>query len=152
MATILTSNQRLITGVMYPRGVYSRIISCCFSLAAGGGNFFSFTPGCGQMLWLLGVTVWITLKPGGADTAVSFNILTGFQAPASYADINTWTNILPNYYQGAVTPYLVDTEQMCLDWSLNRHFTGQGRRFGFSAVGTNSNAGYFIASFEISEG
>ncbi len=152
VAKLTTTNQRIITGVTNPTSGYSRVVSCSYSIPAGGGNIWSYTERTGQDLWLKGIDLWFTLQPGGELTAISFNIFTGFNEPSAFADMQTWRNLLPNYSRGQLSPWLVDSENQHYHWSMMIRLTGIGRRFGFTLIGSNTKPGYVAASFEISEG
>jgi len=101
---------------------------------------------------LLGIDLYFSLQPGGAVTAISFDIYTGFDAPGSYNNMLLWSNLLPNYFRGQLTRWLVDSENWQMHRDMAVRLTGQGRRFGWAAIGSNTNPGYLSASFQISEG
>lgn len=150
-ARIVNSEQTLYTGVVNPRGLQSRVVTCSYSLPAGGGNTYSFTPPVGQRLYLQAVDIDWSLMPGGAAVALSFQIRTGTIAPLSYADISAWDIILPTYMHGKASPWLFDLQAHKIHLEMNKLFEGTKRRFGFSVVGSNTNPGYFLVSFQIAE-
>ena len=154
MAEIVSINQRIVTGVRYPRGVYSRVMSC-MTLMDAPGNEHGFTPPVGINVWLLGVDVWVTLDHSVvAGGVLNFRILYGAGTPATPAAMLTWENILPVYWtDGTIQPWSQAQPFHHQHWDMNRYFEQAGQRFGFwlqgaAFVGTLR----FVASFEISEG
>lgn len=152
MSKVVTPRGLVGPSALWPASFESRIVSCSYSLEALGGSFWSYTERTAQNLWLLGIDLLFTLKPGGAATAVSFDVFTGFNEPASFEGIRNWRNLLPVYYRGQLSSWLVDSENQHFHWAMKLYLEGIGRRFGFSVVGTNTEPGYMVASFQISEG
>ena len=114
---------------------------------------FAYTVAVGQNVWLLGVRVWFAPK-SWPDGGVRFKIVTGFEKPASFAEIECWDNILPLLHNGIEDwAWLRHAEFDPMEWSMNQHFSGIGRRLGvhFTISGTVT-ALYLMVSFEISEG
>lgn len=153
MVRLLSKSQQLVTGVMFPRGVYSRVVSCAVQALAAGPAECSYTPVVGQSVWLLGIKVTgFPAAPTGANQT-TFYLLTGTTLPASAAAILEWENILPVFMGGtAGLPWVKHDGVTEMSWEMNQHFSGTGRRFGIWAQRGPVGLDELIVSFRISEG
>ena len=154
MAEIISSNQRLVTGVLYPRGVYSRVVSCSDVVTFGNPRGI-YTIGVGERVWLLSVKLLWEPYPVDNTSVTYFRVMTGTTTPGDAAQMRAnWDNVLPKlgagnidanwYHQYGITE---------MSWRLNQYFEGVGRRFGVWMQTVMPGKGQACqASFEISEG
>lgn len=154
MPRIATGGQQLETGVRFPRGVYSRVVTCVAVVKAPAVQAAGFTPPLGNRLWLLSVKLWtVNSTPAVADW-YDFWILQGQGTPAGYPEIRRWEDIMPVHWVGSPPLGLREySNDRVFTWSMNRHFAYEAIRFGV-AFNTGGVSPYIecYASFEISEG
>ena len=152
MPYLTTKNQQIKTGVMYPRGVYSRIVSCSHYDPVPPAQSFAYTETLAQKLWLLGVDVWLSTNPPFPTHSYTFSLWRLTTIPASLAAMYNNENILPvravngTWYWHAYGP------DAHFHWSMNKLYEGQGQRFGCVMTGAGGIIAQIHASFEISEG
>jgi len=153
MPVIQNTSQQVVSRAMNPEPAYSRIVSCVEFVPTGPGAVYSFTPVLGQIVRLLEVRIWFAPHAVNMANQTLFRILTGTSQPNTAAEIRLWESVLPLVSPGFTDePWTAYDGRDSMCWSMNRLYTGQGRRFGFWAergpVGTDE----ISASFEISEG
>lgn len=154
MPVIVNRSQQTTVGVTHPRPVYSRVISCADTIAAGGTTGYSYTPVVGNVVRLLGVKIWFTPHDFSSTLTAAFRIYTGQGRPQSFAEIDRWEKVLPIFQRGdtAYPWYRVDDFDPFV-WSMNQLFIGENRRFGFRvAISVLPRALITMVSFQISEG
>lgn len=154
MAKVVTGSQQMTTGVMYPRGVYSRSVMICASVAAPGVITYAYTPQLGNRLWLLNIQCWFFPKRVAVGDYMDFSFRWGTGRPASAADLGAWDNLLPVHRQDAVDDNIRQIQAgEHMSWDMNKFFEGRGMRFaiwmGFWGAAVEQR---MYASFEISEG
>lgn len=154
MARLVSVNQRIVTGVMYPRGVYSRQVGIEIKVPAGvGEDGFNFTPVLGQQLWLLGIDFWafgvelgVTLGGFISIAAGTTKPSSGFQIAAEWEKCMQYSGIKPMMYW-----WSQDTGHF--HWSMNRYYSGGGRRFACGIQNFSADKDWWAwVFFEISEG
>ncbi len=153
MAELISKGQPVRVGVMYPKSVYSRVVSCV-AYIKGDPDARGYTPVLGERVWLRGVDVWPSRDYSAVVGAgISFRILHGSGKPATAVEIREWTNILPVYWPDGIGR---DWTQGCpffhMRWNVNRLFEGGAQRFGiWLEVSGFVPVLEFVACFEISE-
>ncbi|MBA7480459.1 hypothetical protein ES707_15916 [subsurface metagenome] len=154
MVHLANKSQPVRVGVLYPRGVYSRVASCAAFLKAPATTAYGHTFPVGIQTWLLGVKVWFAPHLWAGTDWVQFKVLTGTGTPGSYTEILSWDNVLPILYSGNTVGWWVRYETFePYEWNMNQHFSGKGRRFGIAVeAGPPATPLWCLASFEISEG
>lgn len=154
MAKLVNKAQRITTGIVYPSAGYSRVVSCIADLKAPAVQGFGHTEQVGGEVWLLGVRVWFSPHIWTSSQSVSFFILSGTGEPSSPDEIRRWENILPVMMWGRPkAPWEVMEVFHSFEWTMNRHFVGEPRRFGaFIQVAGTVPVLLMYCSFEISEG
>ncbi len=154
MSKLVSTSQRIATGVVNPVTLYSRVLTCGFGVAAGVGNRdWFFTGPVGNKVWLLNVTIWGHTKAADQMAGVFFYVATGFSIPTSGSEIATkWDLIISNY---GTKPGMLLTawEQQTWSFNMNRFYEGPERRFGFSIENFSATAAFWgNIAFQISEG
>lgn len=153
MAKLVTKQQRLVLGVMNPQSGYSRVVTCMAAPKSLGDIDYGYTIACGQQVRLL--TVRLFFYPTAVDVTkqVGFKVLTGTTVPSSEAAIQQWESVLPITWRGTGRDqwirYHGRDEYV---WTMNRLYTGEGRRFGIWAQCNWDGLENVQASFEIMEG
>ena len=154
MAKIVTRDQRIVTGVMYPRGVYSRIVGALAVVKQPAVRAYGYTAGLGNRLWLLKVRVWFLPVFTGDGDWVDFWVRFGVGKPKSYVEMSNWEDVLPINWLGAgPLGYREYGTGRVFEWTMNRLFAAEAIRFGIQLT-TAGLITYeeMYATFEISEG
>jgi len=154
VAKLVSTNQRIATGVMNPTSVYSRVVSCAAYIKAPSTQGYGFTASVGNVVWLHSIRVWMNPYEWAATDWCQFKILQGSSKPGSYAEILNWENILPILYQGNQWGWWVRYKTFALyEWTMQQLFTGKEIKFGVAVeVSPAVNVMWLLVSFEISEG
>ena len=154
MAKIVSTDQRIVTGVTNPISVYSRVISIVGSVAAGvGAERAVATPPVAQSVWLRNVQLWLWHSDAETLTGGFFWVLCGSGKVPAGAGILDWENVLPIYSPAALTKWYWVGASKYFSWDMQRLFTGGAKRFGIFLQNADAISGWNCqASFEISEG
>lgn len=154
MAVLVNRDQRITTGVLYPRGVYSRVAGALAVVKAPDVRAFGYTAALGNRLWLLKVRVWfLPVWPNGTAW-VDFWVRFGTGKPGDYASMSNWTDLLPiNWLGSGPLGYRELGTGRVFEWTMNRPIVGDAIRFGIQ-VECAPEIIYeeMYATFEISEG
>ena len=153
MAEVVSANRRIVTGVTYPKAVYSRVVCCHVIVAAGVGvSSMDLTHAVGGDVWLLGMDLWAYHR-AAADWVGGFIWpRTGSgKDPSASQMINQWEQIIDLSAVGKQAIYWLGEEH---HWSFNftRLFTGEARRFGVAVQNGFDLTWDLFAAFTISEG
>ncbi|MBA7479874.1 hypothetical protein ES707_15315 [subsurface metagenome] len=152
VAKLISRAQPLVMGVYYPRGVYSRVVSCHAILPAVGGLRSTYTAPLAQEVWLLGVDVWTVIEGEGVDKSINFTVRTGFGKADTWEKMLGWEQVLPVFRRENVSMWWTFWNEGHFHWSMNQHYSGPARRFGLYVEGITEAQAHIFASFEISEG
>lgn len=154
MAKIVSSAQRIITGVTNPVSVYSRVICLWCQIKGFGTTGWGFTPPLGTRLWLKNVKVYFSPEQTQDGAQINYGIHVGHSKPKSAAELDSWDAVIPIYRGDAMTNYFRQTEESSdMSWDMNRFYEAGEIRFA-----TWINGSGFVAIcemytfFEISEG
>ncbi len=141
-----------MTGVMYPQGVYSRVVSVGVPLGTMPGVKVQFVTGFGDQLWLLAVKVWATFEPDKGIPQVAFRVKTGQSDPLSQVAFikDGWDDVIPLEMLGHA--WRAQGLEWAFSWDMNKLYTGGGRQFGLWVQDGGGVLGWIFASFQISEG
>ncbi len=153
MARIVNPSQQVIISTLFPRGVYSRVVSCVAQVVAGPGWTFAFTDTVAQNTWLLKVIARGFPAVPDAAKQTLFRIFTGTSKITTADDMLNWQEILP-IRLGAATPatWTKFDGDGNFEWDMNQLFTGTGRRFGVRCQRGALGLDELSVSFQISEG
>lgn len=154
MVELLNTAQPIRTGIFYPRGVASRVLTLELIVPAGIGNGdWNYTPVLGNELWILSADLWIcTINVVGAAGAF-FQLSTGMGTTVvAGMVILDWDTLVPH---SGIKPYPACwwVYDLHLHFDMNRHFSGQSRRLGAWFGNLSATAEIrVLVSFQISEG
>lgn len=153
MSKLVTSGQRLVTGVMYPRGVYSRVIDIGLVTTDEVGNTkMAVTPVVAQTVWLLGINLHICPVVVDLWTSGFLWLKTGTTKESNISTITgTWEDIIDmsTLFKNAIMFY---GKTFDLSLRMNKLYTGVGRRFAIVASNGAAVQMWCNCCFEISEG
>lgn len=131
----------------------SRVVSCLAAPKGLAGIDYGFTTIVGQNVWLLSVQLWFFPAAVDVTKQVTFKVVTGTTAPVNQAQILQWDSVIPLVWKGAGadvwTHYL---GQDHYEWSMEKLYIGEGRRFGIWAQCNWDGLDQIYASFQVSEG
>ncbi|MBA7469581.1 hypothetical protein ES707_04863 [subsurface metagenome] len=153
MAKLVTKQQRLVLGVMNPQSGYSRVITCLAAPQGLAAIDYGYTIAVGQKVRLISVRLFF--YPTVPDTAkqVGFKVLTGTTVPATQEAIRQWESVLPITWRGTgLDQWYRYHGRDEYEWTMNRLYIGEGRRFGIWAQCNWDGVEEVHASFEIMEG
>lgn len=153
MAKIVNEFQRISTGIRYPGSGYSRVVTCVAAPKGLAMTDYGFTIAVGQQVRLLSVRLFFYPTVPNVANQVGFRVLTGTTMPTTLTAILQWENILPITWRGVPQDTWYRYHGMDkYEWTMNRLYTGAGRRFGIWAQCNWAGTEEVHASFEISEG
>ena len=154
MAKLVSTNQRIITGVTNPTAGYSRAFGLACKANAGiGVDDFAYSPPMGVPFRLLFMSLWY----GGSDLTNqcggTIYITFGTGVPTHEIVATTWEIIVP-FWAGTTKPaIMVQGLEAYLYWPMNRLFTGEALRFGLAIENFSDTRPFWVnVWFEISEG
>lgn len=154
MVRLVNKVQRTITGVTYPKGLYSRILTLEVETAAGAGNeSWQFTERVADRCWVVGLDMYLENLAFDTVRSTFFQISAGREIPAAAGEIVTrWDSFfqhrgLKNY------PRVTYWYSCHFYWPVHKLFTGGRWRFGFWVQNIDAGGGAFgLCSIMISEG
>ena len=152
MAKILSTNQQVTTGVQFPRGVYSRIVSCADTDIGVPGEGWAYTDPLADSTWLLAVDVWVMSQPPTTNHLFTFGVHWMYHVPKSMLEMQQQENLLPIRSRRGTFLWDAQGPDKHFRWEMNRLFSGQGLRFGVVLTGAGAPIARIQASFEVSEG
>lgn len=154
MVYLANKVQPVRVGVLFPRGVYSRIVALELHAPGGVGNSdFCFTPPLGNSLWLLGIDVWVYCGTAGQFIGGFFYLSYGASVPNTEAEIaTTWDQIIPLHCGLKKGFRWFECEAFHRHFNMNRHFASDGLRFAVGVENGFPQAWEATVAFEISEG
>jgi len=152
VAKLLLRDQQLIAGVMYPRGVYSRVVGCKQNWMIPPAWYGVWTPPIGQSFWLLAVDVWLSVFTPAGTLYHRIDLRTGFGSPQTGVELEQWERLV-GFYDGAEMGDIeVYSAEVHIHLDMNRHFEGVNRRFGVRIYVGSDTHSVVNAAFQISEG
>lgn len=131
MAKIVTSGRPVVGNVTHPLSAHSRVVGCNAALGPSPFSTYSFTPTLGQNLWLLNVSVWGFLTPGGAVRSIEFDIHTMTTRPTSGAQVFAADHVVPCHTPTGLSGWIGMADSFSFSWDMARLYVGEGRRFAF---------------------
>jgi hypothetical protein len=154
VAKLTTKNQRIVTGVTYPKSGYSRVVSCVAYVDETSTHARGYTLPIGIRVWLLSVDVWFSPAGEVPGRRIETRILTGAGEPAGPGQILSWDNVLPlNFPDGPDKPWVQEGLLEHMSWNMCQLFEGKERRFGiWIKMSPMEQVLNVYASFQISEG
>jgi len=153
MAKIVNEFQRIQTGVRYPKSGYSRVVTCVAAPKGLAAIDYGFTIVVGQAVRLLSVRLFFYPTVPDVANQVGFRVLTGTTMLTTPAGILQWENVLPITWRGTGLDQWYRYHGMDqYEWTMNRLYTGAGRRFGIWAQCNWDGTEEVHASFEVMEG
>ena len=153
MAKLVSRNQPLRVGTLFPRGVYSRRVNLELFVPAGAGNNdWSVTAPIGNEVWLLSVDIWIFAATLATLTGGILRIQTGTGGDVNAGLIATRWEPVMDMSQMFNQAFLFFGEAPLFSFPMNKYYSGAGRRFGVVCENSVAAAYYVVVSFEISEG
>lgn len=152
MAKLVSTNQRIVTGVTSPESVYSRVVSCSHYDPAPPGQDFAYTEGLSSRLWLLGVDVWLDTNIHFATHVFTFSVWRLLKEPAVILDLYNADNVLPLRSTTGWWYWHKYGPEGHFHWDMQRLYEGAGQRFGVVLTGAGAVIAQIQASFRISEG
>ncbi|MBA7694205.1 hypothetical protein ES703_102812 [subsurface metagenome] len=153
MVHLANKAQPVRVGVVYPRGVYSRVILVQLIVASGIGNYdFAVTPPLGNRVWLLGVDIWHQPTTQGGFVKSYLKITTGSgETFTRYMVSMDWASVMDTTMLMKVG-MLIFCCDLHLHFTMNKLYSGESQRFGIYSE-SNSNQQYsIIGAFHVSEG
>ncbi len=153
-AKLTTKNQRIATGVTYPKSGYSRVISCAAYVDEVSTHARGYTVPVGVNVWLLGVDVWFSPAGEVPGRRVELRVMTGLGEPIAGVMVANWDEILPvNFAEGMNKPWVQEGLLEHMSWQMNQLFAGKARKFGiWVKMSPREQVLNVYASFLISEG
>ncbi len=154
MAKLVSKNQRIRTGVTYPKSVYSRVVALELHLAAGMGNDdYCYTPQLGNSLILYSIDVWAYCAVHGIAIGGFFYLNFGTGIPPSGDYLATqWNNIIP--LSCGLKPGFrwFHCDAFHRRFTMAKFFETNELRFGVAIENGYNQAWEATVAFEISEG
>lgn len=153
MAKLVSTDQRIVTGVTYPKSVYSRVTGFWTgALPVLNDEGQESTYPLGQHIWLLSVHLSFWADVIGTQCSAFWFLSTGTKKPDDAAEVlGVWEPIIP--CSSGVKPYFRwDGDAMDFSWTMSRYYEGPGRRFGLWFQNITAQRWWVQATFEISEG
>lgn len=145
--------QLITAGVMNPKSGYSRVITCVAAPQGLAAIDYGYTIAVGQKVRLLTVRLFFYPTEVDITKQVGFKVLTGTAVPKKEAEIQQWESVLPITWRGTGLDQWYRYHGMDqYEWTMNRLYTGEGRRFGIWAQCNWLGVEEVHASFEIMEG
>lgn len=152
MAKLVNTNQGIITGVTHPAAGYSRLLACLARPLMVDTTFYAFTGPSGDCKWLRNIWVHVDAAAGAFVADVDVSLRFGTAKPTSYADMQSWEELMPIYRTGRLASLRTHHESKVWSFSLLRLFEDPAIRFGFSGGSVITKPLEVMAVFEISEG
>ena len=153
MAKLITRQQRLVRRVMAPQSGYSRVVTAVAVPQGLAAIDYGYTIAVGQNVRLLSVRLFFYPTVVDITKQCGFFVLTGTTVPPTQQAIRLWENVLPINWRGPVVDRWYRYHGMDkYEWSMNRLYVGEGRRFGLWVQCNWDGADEVHASFEIMEG
>ncbi len=153
MAKLVSTDQRIVTGVTYPKSVYSRVLCVhCIVPAGMGESVVDVTPVVGNNVYLLGVDLW-AYRRAVADWVGGFIwVRSGSEANPSVSEVvSQWQQIIDMSAVGKQAIYWNGEDQ---HWGFRfcRLYGEAERRFAVAVQNGYAVAWDLFAAFTISEG
>lgn len=153
MAKLANRLQPLGHGIINPQSGYSRVVTCIAAPKGLAAIDYGYTIAVGQSVRLLSVRLFFYPTEPNVANQVGFRVLTGSTVITTPAGILQWENVLPITWRGTGLDQWYRYHGMdTYEWTMNRLYTGEGRRFGIWAQCNWAGTEEVHASFEISEG
>lgn len=153
MPVLVNKPQGIRTGVMYPRGVYSRQVLVELKVPAGvGNNDYAVTPPVGIETWLMGVDLWLFPTASGGWIGGLIHVSTGTGKEVNAGIIATQWDPLMDMTMMFKRSMLWYGEREHLHFAMQKYLGGSGRRFGVTVENLTALEFWCIGAFEISEG
>lgn len=152
MAKVIVPRGPLALGDLRPRGSHSRVISFMKQVAGGGPGVIAVSEIVGQEVCVLRVqvmTVWLSYT--GIPLCI-FDLYTGQAGNVNVASFAGWDLLLPVFVDDQSQQWVLTPEFTKHDWSLNRRYHGDSRRFGLSVIVVGVGSVYVFVSVEVAEG
>lgn len=150
---LVNTAQLIRAGVMYPVSGYSRVVSCVASPKTLAGIDYGFTIVVGQQVRLLSVRLWFLPATIDVTKQVGFRVVTGTTRPTTQGEIFAWESVLPLTWRGTgADQWMHFHGRDSYEWTMNRLYTGEGRRFGIWAQCNWEGLDEIYASFQVTEG
>ncbi|MBA7665266.1 hypothetical protein ES703_73336 [subsurface metagenome] len=151
MAKLVSKSQQIITGVMYPKSVYSRVVSCGEYIWAGGGTRLAVTDSLAGRLWLFGIDIWIEMEVVARYEEVLVYIRRGFSDPGYTGSVSGWERVLRPHVHAGVLPWRLGLDNAHLHWDFCKLYEGASQRFVLEISTSGASQGFVYGSFHISE-
>lgn len=153
MAKLVSSNQRIVTGVMNPVSVYSRVTGLFTGvLPVLPDEGWEVTAVVGERVWLLEAQLRFWSHDINTQCRGNWLLLTGTTLPQSVGELfGSWERIIP--CNSTIKPYFQwDGTSVQFTWSMHRLYVGAGRRFALWIQNLAATRWWAQATFTISEG
>jgi len=152
VSRLVTKVQPIIAGVRTPKSAYSRVISFMKQVTGGGAGVIGVSEIVGQSVWVQRIQV-ITVWTNYTDIPVCiFDLYTGLGGDTDLVDLTGWDLLMPIFVGKNTQQWVLTPEFNKYDWTLNRYYRGQSRRFGISVIIIGVGTAYVYVSIEVAEG
>lgn len=152
MTEIITRGRRLVTAAKNPKSDYSRVVSCGTFLPVAAAYNFGFTAALGQVVWLLGIDIWISCRTVADVHNTIFDVTVGTVEPTTWQQVRDWEKLVPIVTRAGFPFHETYNPTAQYHWSMRRLLEGKPWRFGVWGMTSSGTGGIIEASFEISEG